>query len=67
VGAVQEPVEEADGGGVLGQEPAHWSKGQWLAMPRDRAALMCRLAGTHDSPDMPLTGRGYRAVGSLAA
>ena len=36
VGVVQQPVEQADGGGVLGQEPAPWSKGQWLAMPRAR-------------------------------
>jgi len=33
---VQESVEHADGGGVLGQEAAQASNGQWLPMPRER-------------------------------
>lgn len=33
---VQEPVEEADGGGVFGQESAPVNWDQWEAMPRDR-------------------------------
>ena len=33
---MEQPVEQADGGGVLGQEPAQDSKGQWLAMPSAR-------------------------------
>jgi hypothetical protein len=33
---VQQPVEQADGGGVLGQEPAPLVEGQWDAMPSER-------------------------------
>jgi hypothetical protein len=35
-GVVQQPVEEADGGGVLGRKRPQDSNGQWLAMPRER-------------------------------
>jgi hypothetical protein len=32
----QEPVQQADGGGVLGQEPVPGLEGQSLAMARER-------------------------------
>ena len=39
-GVVQEPVEEADGGGVLGQEPAPGFEGP-VAGDAQRAAFVC--------------------------
>jgi hypothetical protein len=36
VGVVQEPVEQADRGGVFGRNRPQASKGQWLAIPRAR-------------------------------
>jgi hypothetical protein len=32
VGVVEQPVQDADGGGVLGQDRLQDSKGQWLAI-----------------------------------
>jgi hypothetical protein len=58
-GAVEQPVQEGDGGGVLGQEPAplvEWHDSQSLAVPSERRS--CAAETNRNSSWAPVSSMG---------